>query len=137
MSLMLKPLEIQVIVITGATSGIGLVTARMAAKRRARLVLAARSEDVLQELAEEIKSAGGEATYVVADVGNEADVLKIAATAKERFGGFDTWITTPASRSMKITEVPIAEHGGSLIQLLGVVHGSLAAVINCDNAAGR
>ena len=83
MTLMLKPLEIQVIVITGATSGIGLVTARMAAKRGARLVLAARSEDVLQELVEEIKDAGGEATYVVADVGNEADVLKIA-TMRQR-----------------------------------------------------
>ena len=130
MALMLKPLEIQVIVITGATSGIGLVTARMAAKRGARLVLAARSEDVLQELAEEIKSAGGEATYVVADVGNEADVLKIATTAKERFGGFDTWINNAGvSIYGKFTEVPIAEQRRLFeTNYWGVVHGSLAAV---------
>ncbi|HEU4477749.1 MAG TPA: SDR family NAD(P)-dependent oxidoreductase, partial [Pyrinomonadaceae bacterium] len=73
MALMLKPLEVQVIVITGATSGIGLVTSRMAAKRGARLVLAARSEDALKDIVEEVKAAGGEATYVVADVGDEAD----------------------------------------------------------------
>ncbi len=130
MSLMLKPLEVQVIVITGATSGIGLVTARMAARRGARLVLAARSEDVLQELAEEIKSAGGEATYVVADVGNEADVLKIAATAKERFGGFDTWINNAGvSIYGKFTEVPLEEQRRLFeTNYWGVVHGSLAAV---------
>ena len=130
MALMLKPLEIQVIVITGATSGLGLVTARMAAKRGARLVLAARSEAVLQELAEEIKSAGGEATYVVADVGKEADVLKIAATAKERFGGFDTWINNAGvSIYGKFTEVPIEEQRRLFeTNYWGVVHGSLAAV---------
>ena len=71
MGITLKPVEVQVIVITGATSGIGLVTARMAAKRGARLVLASRSEAALQKLAEEIREANGEATYVVADVGDE------------------------------------------------------------------
>jgi short-subunit dehydrogenase len=138
MALMLKPLEIQVIVITGATSGIGLVTARMAAKRGARLVLAARSENVLQELIEEIKDAGGEATYVVADVGSEADVNKIAATARERFGGFDTWINNAGvSIYGKFTEVPIEEQRRLFeTNYWGVVHGSLAAVTQLRQRGG-
>ena len=56
-------------VITGASSGIGLVTARLAAKVGAKLVLAARSEGPLRQLTEEITKAGGKAVYVVADVG--------------------------------------------------------------------
>ena len=130
MGITLKPVEVQVIVITGATSGIGLVTARMAAKRGARLVLASRSEAALQKLAEEIKEANGEATYVVADVGDEADVLKIAATARERFGGFDTWVNNAGvSIYGKFEEVPLADQRRLFeTNYWGVVYGSLAAV---------
>lgn len=88
----LKKLNEQVMVITGASSGIGLVTARMAAKRGARLVLAARSEDALRQLTDELKASGREAIYVVADVSNEDDVQRIADEAIRRFGGFDTWV---------------------------------------------
>ncbi|MDB6131332.1 MAG: hypothetical protein JWM04_2439 [Verrucomicrobiales bacterium] len=92
MKIKLKQLKDQVLVITGASSGIGLVTARMASKRGARLVLAARSEEALRQLTEEIISAGGEAVYVVADVAKEEDVQRIADRAVEKFGGFDTWV---------------------------------------------
>lgn len=95
MKLKLKPLETQIVVVTGATSGIGLVTARMAARRGARLVLAARSEDALGELAEEINGAGGQAVYVVANVADEAHVRGIGTKAVERFGGLDTWVSNP------------------------------------------
>ena len=81
MNVKLKKLSEQVVVITGASSGIGLVTARMAAKRGARLVVAARAEEALQRLVEEIRSQGGEAEYVVADVGREEDVWNIAKAA--------------------------------------------------------
>jgi short-subunit dehydrogenase len=130
MEIMLKPLEIQVIVITGATSGIGLVTARMASKRGAKLVLAARSESALQELVEEIKQADREATYVVADVGNPEDVSKIALTAKERFGGFDTWVNNAGvSIYGKFTEVPLEDQRRLFeTNYWGVVYGSLTAV---------
>jgi NADP-dependent 3-hydroxy acid dehydrogenase YdfG len=72
MSLSLKPLAEQVLVITGASSGIGLVTARRAAARGARVVLAARNEQDLGTAVESIRHAGGRAVYVVADVADIA-----------------------------------------------------------------
>jgi short-subunit dehydrogenase len=88
----LKPIGEQVVVITGASSGIGLVTARMAARSGAKVVAAARSGDALERLAQEIRDAGGEAVAVTADVGRESDVARIAETAIGAFGGFDTWV---------------------------------------------
>jgi short-subunit dehydrogenase len=81
-----------VIVITGASSGIGLATARMAARRGARLVLAARDGDALRQLVDEIRSRGREAVSVEADVGSESDVRRIGDEAVRAFGGFDTWV---------------------------------------------
>jgi NAD(P)-dependent dehydrogenase (short-subunit alcohol dehydrogenase family) len=92
MSVRLKKLKDQVMVITGASSGIGLTTARLAAREGACLVLAARNEDALQHLADEVRLEGGEAVHVVADVGKEEDVRRIAEVALDRFGGFDTWV---------------------------------------------
>ncbi|HEX2238589.1 MAG TPA: SDR family NAD(P)-dependent oxidoreductase, partial [Gammaproteobacteria bacterium] len=83
--------------ITGASSGIGLATARMAAARGARLVLAARNKEALETLTHEIRQRGGDAYYVVADVGVESDVREIARIAQERFGGFDAWINNAAT----------------------------------------
>ena len=92
MSPTLKPLSEQVIVITGASSGIGLVTARMAAEQGARVVLVSRNEDALAEATAQITQAGGRAMYVVADVGDRAQVQHIADETIETFGGFDTWV---------------------------------------------
>ena len=75
MKLRLKPVHDQVIVITGATSGIGLATARLAHRRGARVVLAARSEETLQQIASEL---GPNASYVACDVGNESDLRRVA-----------------------------------------------------------
>ena len=88
MSIKLKSLSEQVIVLTGATSGIGLVTARMAAERGARLVLVARNEDALLNLVREIRDAGGDAVHVAADVANERELEQAAEKAIESFGGF-------------------------------------------------
>jgi short-subunit dehydrogenase len=129
MGLKLKNLDEQVIVITGATSGIGLTTARMAAARGAKLVLAARNENALKTLTDEINSSGGEAIYVVADVGSEGDVKKIAAEAITKFDNFDTWVNNAGvSIYGKFTDVPFED----MRQLFetnywGVVYGSLIA----------
>jgi short-subunit dehydrogenase len=138
MAVKLKNLEDQVIVITGASSGIGLTTARMAAGRGARLLLASRNENALAELTEEINGAGGEAVFVTADVGSEGDVKKIAAEALNKFGGFDTWINNAGvSVYGRLEAIPI----GDMRQVFetnfwGVVYGSLVAAANLKHRGG-
>jgi NAD(P)-dependent dehydrogenase (short-subunit alcohol dehydrogenase family) len=88
----LLPLAEQVVVITGASSGIGRVTARMAAARGAAVVLAARDGAALDEVVAGIVADGGRATAVVADVGDPVDVARIAAAALTEHHRFDTWI---------------------------------------------
>src|SRR3982750_3713478 len=92
MSLKLKPLDQQVIVITGASSGIGLCTAQSAAKAGAKLVLAARSAQTLNDVVQKITASGGQAIAVEADVADRASVQKIADTAIGNFGRIDTWV---------------------------------------------
>jgi short-subunit dehydrogenase len=138
MGTQLRKLDEQTIVITGASSGIGLVTARMAARRGARLVLAARSEEALKQLTDEIKAAGGEAIAVVADVGREEDVRRIADAALHRFGGFDTWVNNAGvSIYGKLLEIE-TEDLRHLFEtnFWGVVYGSLAAARHLRGRGG-
>jgi short-subunit dehydrogenase len=138
MNVKLKKLSEQVVVITGASSGIGLVTAREAARRGARLVVAARAEEALRELVEEIRGAGGEAEYVVADVGREEDVWNVAKTAHERFGGFDTWINNAGISIYG----RLLDHSTEDMRRLfdtnfwGVVYGSQVAAIHLRRHGG-
>ena len=137
MALQLKKLDVQVVVITGATSGIGLTTARMAAKRYAKLILAARNEDALKELTEEINEEG-DAMYVVADVGNEADVKKIYDEALGRFGRIDTWINNAGvSIYGRLDEISSEDHRRLFdTNYWGVVYGSIAAIKYLRNHGG-
>ncbi|HJU05787.1 MAG TPA: SDR family oxidoreductase [Nitrospiraceae bacterium] len=129
MSVTLKKLRHQVVVITGASSGIGLVTARMAARRGARLVLAARSSDALHQLTDEITRDGGQAIGVIADVGKHEEVREIARAAKDTFGGFDTWINNAGiSIYGKLEEVSIDDMRRLFdTNFWGLVYGSLEA----------
>lgn len=126
----LKKLADQVIVLTGATSGIGLVTARMAARQGAKLVLAARNADALKQLTEELEQRGATATSVIADVGVERDCQRIAAEAMERFGRIDTWINNAGVSIFGRHEEVATEDNRQLFEInfWGVVYGSLTAV---------
>ena len=134
----LKKLKNQVIVITGATSGIGLVTARMAAKRGARLVLAARSQDALQQLTSEIEQGGGRAIHVVADVGKQEDVHEIVQAAQGAFGGFDTWVNDAGiSIYGKLEDVPMDDMRHLFeTNFWGLVYGSLEAARHLKGRIG-
>jgi short-subunit dehydrogenase len=125
-----KKLSEQVLVITGASSGIGLTTAKMAAKQGARVVLASRDEESLQRAVDEIRAEGGEAVHVVADVANREEVERIADKAVEAFGGFDTWINNAGvSIYGRILDVPTEDaHRLFETNYWGVVNGSLVAV---------
>jgi short-subunit dehydrogenase len=130
MKLTLKPLNQQTIVITGASSGIGLVTARMAAKRGAKVVLAARNTEALEQLAQEIRSQGGQAIAVTADVGIEEDVANIANAAIAEFGTFDTWVNNAGvSIFGRTDQVSIADQRRMFETVYwGAVYGSRTAV---------
>lgn len=138
MKIKLKKLDEQVIVVTGASSGIGLATARMAAEKGARVVLAARDEPSLQRAVEGIREKGGEAVFVVADVADAESVQRIAEEALETFGGFDTWINNAGVGIFGRVEEVKMEDARRLfdVDYWGVVHGSLEAIRHLREQGG-
>jgi short-subunit dehydrogenase len=130
MRLRLKPLPEQVLVITGASSGIGRTAARLAAEAGARLVLAARDAGALDDAAAECERAGGRAVTVACDVADPADVRRLARRAERAFGGVDTWVNNAGATIYgTLDEVPLEDMRRLMdVNFWGVVHGSRAAV---------
>jgi short-subunit dehydrogenase len=130
MSKSLKPLDQQVMVITGASSGIGLATAIAAADCGVKLVLNARSEDTLNDVVADLRSCGAEADYLAGDVADRSIVQRLAETAVRRFGRIDTWVNDAGvSIYGRITEAS-DEDNRRLFEtnFWGVVYGSLVAL---------
>jgi NADP-dependent 3-hydroxy acid dehydrogenase YdfG len=138
MSSPLKPLNRQVVVITGASSGIGLATAQEAGKQGAKLVLAARGADVLEAVVRGLIENGFEAVAVVADVADRAQVERIAQVAIERYGRIDTWINNAGGTIYgRLDQVSEADSRRLFdINFWGMVHGSLVALPHLKRHGG-
>jgi len=134
----LKRLRDQTIVITGASSGIGLATARMAAVRGARVVLTSRNEEELRRATNEIRANGGKAIYAVADVAKPEELDRVATAAMAEFGRIDTWVNSAGvSIYGKLTEVPLADKKQLFeTNFWGVVNGCRSAVRHLSRRGG-
>jgi len=147
---MARELAGAVVVITGASSGIGRAAAQAFAERHSRLVLAARAPGPLEEVAEACRRAGAETVGVSTDVRDEAAVAALAERAVGCFGGIDVWVNcagviayggfeqTPGAVFRQVIET----------NLFGQVHGARAVLphfrrrgsgvlINMSSAWGR
>ena len=134
----LRSIDEQVMVITGATSGIGLTTARMAAEQGAQLMLIARNEDALRRLTEEISQNGRGAIYHAADVADEGSLREAAAKAMREFGRIDSWVNNAGGSIYgRIMDVPIEDLRRVFeTNVWGVVYGSRIAVEHLRERGG-
>ncbi len=130
MALSLKPVASQVIVVTGASSGIGLATARMAAARGAKVVLSARSGDTLDEVVRAINDARGDAIAVTADVAERSALEHVADAAISRYGRIDTWVNNAGVGIYGRLDEVSEEDSRRMFDtdFWGVVNGSLVAL---------
>lgn len=126
----LKPISEQVVVVCGASSGIGRKTALEFAEKGAKVVVSARHDEGLESLVEEIRGAGGEATAVAADVTRFSDMEAVASLAVDTYGRLDTWVHTAAiSLYARFEETEPAEFARVIeVNLIGTVNAAKAAL---------
>jgi NAD(P)-dependent dehydrogenase (short-subunit alcohol dehydrogenase family) len=126
----LKPIENQVAVVMGASSGIGRETALRFAKRGAKVVVAARSEAGLRSLEDEIRELGGEASAVVADVCEFEQVEAVAQSAVKEYGRLDTWVHLAAAGLFAPFDQTEPDEFRRVVDvdLMGQVYGAMAAL---------
>lgn len=134
----LKPIQEQTIVITGASSGIGLTTARLAAERGANVVLVARNDEALVKEADRLRSEGYRVDHIAADVGEREDMRRVVETVCERHGGFDTWVNNAGVGVYGTIEEISDEDHGRVFQTnyWGVVFGSTEALKHLRTQGG-
>jgi NAD(P)-dependent dehydrogenase (short-subunit alcohol dehydrogenase family) len=138
MKIVLKPIGVQTAVVFGASSGIGRLTALHFAERGAKLCVAARSEEGLKSLTEEIEAKGGEAFYVVADAADFEQVKAVAEKCVERYGRIDTWIHAAAAFLFATVEETAPEEYERVLKvnLLGQIYGAKAALPHLKHFGG-
>jgi short-subunit dehydrogenase len=119
-----------VVVITGASSGIGRETARMYARKGARLVLASRGQEALETVARECRELGGQALVVATDVSKESEVRGLAAIAVLEFGHIDVWVGNAGVFAYGAFEQLPADVFRQVVEtnLMGQVHGARAVL---------
>lgn len=134
----MKPLAEQIVVITGASSGIGRATALLLADRGSKVVCAARGVPALESLVREIADAGGEALAVPTDITDAASVRQLAERAEERYAAIDTWVNGAAVSVYATVEDTTDEEFERIMQVnfLGHVHGVHAALPALRRAGG-
>lgn len=120
----------KVVVITGASSGLGEATARHLSSLGAHLVLGARRQDRLEALAADIRGAGGKAEIVVTDVTRKQDVAALVQAALTNFGRLDVMINNAGLMAVApLTELKVDEWDSMLdINVKGVLYGIAAAL---------
>lgn len=123
-------IENKVIVITGASSGMGEATARELAARRAKVVLGARRTDRLDAIVKDITDAGGEAVAVVTDVTKLADVRKLVDAAKETYGRVDVIFNNAGLMPLSPLESQRIDEWNQMIDvnMKGTLYGIAAAL---------
>ena len=134
----LKPVREQVVVVMGASSGIGRATAARFAEEGAQVVVAARGEVGLRSLVEEIRAAGGTACAEVADVTDPAQVQRVAERAVTEYGRLDTWVHAAGVLLVAPFEETTPEEFRRVVDvnLMGQVYGAKAALPHLKRQGG-
>src|SRR5436190_7905082 len=126
----MKGIEGQVVVITGASSGIGEASALLLAERGAEVVLGARGSDRLKALADRIAASGGEVAYIQTDVKRREDLSNLVRLAIERYGKLDVLINNAGVAPISLLDELRVEDWEEMIDvnLKGVLYGIAAAL---------